>query len=148
MFILAKEYRVISVIILKGFVNMLIFFSLILYQINHTNILYYYAKAILLYNLYYTFKNFYLYRVLIVSLISMNIISIFILLIFIEVEPNILDIFSRFYPQFIYRISMFLFLVIVSIIILSSLLIVSNYNDIVLYNFSSNKLNRFRFLFI
>ena len=59
--------------------------------------LYYYAKAILLYNLYYTFKNFYLYRVLIVSLISINIISIFILLIFIEVEPNILDIFSRFY---------------------------------------------------
>ena len=72
----------------------------------------------------------------------------FILLISIKVEPNILDIFSRFYSQVIYRVFVFLFLIIVSIIILSSLLIVNNYNNIVLRSLSNNKLNRFRFLFI
>ena len=59
--------------------------------------LYYYTKAILLYDFYYTFKNFYFYKAFIIPLVSMNIISIFILLIFIKVKSNILNIFSRYY---------------------------------------------------
>ena len=59
--------------------------------------LYYYIKAILPYDFHYTFRNFYLYKVFIISLIDINIVSIFILLIFIKVKFNILDIFFRFY---------------------------------------------------
>ena len=59
--------------------------------------LHYYTKAILLYDLYYIFRNFYFYKAFIISLVSINIISIFTLLFFIKVKPNILDIFSRFY---------------------------------------------------
>ena len=58
--------------------------------------LYYYTKTILLYDFHYTFRNFYFYKASIISLVSINIVSIFILLIFIKVKPNILDIFSRF----------------------------------------------------
>ena len=72
------------------------FFPFISYYINYTNMLYYYTKAILPYDFYYTFRNFYFYRAFIVSLISVNIISMFILLILIEVKPNILNVFSKF----------------------------------------------------
>ena len=72
------------------------FFSFISYYINYTNILYYYTKAILLYDFYYTFRDFYFYRASIISLISVNVVSIFTLLVFIEVKSNILNIFSRF----------------------------------------------------
>ena len=43
---------------------------------------------------------------------------------------------------------MFSLFVIVLIIILLSLLIVSNYNNIVLHYLNSNKLNEFKFLFV
>ena len=59
--------------------------------------LYYYTKTILSYDFYYTFKNFYFRKASIISLISINIISIFILLILIKVKSNTLNIFSRFY---------------------------------------------------
>ena len=58
--------------------------------------LHYYTKAILLYNFYYTFRNFYFRKVFVVSLMGIDLVSIFTLLILVEVESNILDIFSRF----------------------------------------------------
>ena len=58
--------------------------------------LYYYTKAILLYDFRYILRNFYFCRVFIISLMSVNVVSIFVLLILIEVEPNTLDVFSRF----------------------------------------------------
>ena len=58
--------------------------------------LYYYTEAILLYNFRYTFGNFYFYKAFIVSLVSVDAVSVFILLVFIEVEPNTLDILSGF----------------------------------------------------
>ena len=58
--------------------------------------LYYYTKTILLYDFYYTFKNFYFYKAFIIFLVSIYITSIFILLIFIKVKFNILDIFFKF----------------------------------------------------
>ena len=110
--------------------------------------LYYYTKAILSYDFYYTLKDFYFYRVFVVSLIDINIINIFILSIFIEVESNISNIFLRFYSRVIYKVFVFSLFIIVFIIILLSLLIVNNYNNIVLYSFNSNEFNRLRFLFI
>ena len=91
-----KEHQVISIIIIKNLVYIFMFFSFISYHINHTNIFYYYTKAILPYDFYHTFRNFYFYRAFIISLISVNVISIFILLILIKVKFNILNIFFRF----------------------------------------------------
>ena len=51
MFIINKEYRVVSIITTKYIVNMFIFFSLIFYYLNYINVFYYYAKTILLDNL-------------------------------------------------------------------------------------------------
>ena len=91
-----EEYRIVDVVILESFVYIFVFFPFISYYIDHTNVLYYYTKAILPYNFHYTFGNFYFYRAFVVSLISIDAISMFILLVFIEVKPNISDIFSRF----------------------------------------------------
>ena len=79
---------------------------------------------------------------------SINAISMFALLIFIEVEPNMLDIFSRFYIRLIYRVPIFALLVTILTLALLSSLIVSNYNDVVFCSFDNNKFNGFRFLFI
>ena len=59
--------------------------------------LYYYTKTILPYDFYYTFRNFYFRKASIISLVSIDVISMFILLILIEVKSNILDIFFKFY---------------------------------------------------
>ena len=110
--------------------------------------LYYYTKAILLYDFYYTLRNFYFRRVFIVSLISIHAVSIFVLLVLIEVESNTSDIFSRFCIRFIYGVLVFALLITILILVPLSLLIVSNYNDVVFCGLNSNKFNRFRFLFI
>ena len=73
------------------------FFSFISYYINYTNMLYYYIKTILLYDFHYTFRNFYFRKASIISLVSIDIISMFILFILIKAKLNILNIFSRFY---------------------------------------------------
>ena len=48
----SKEYRVVSIVIFKSFVNILIFFLFVFYHLNYTNVFYYYAKTILSDNLY------------------------------------------------------------------------------------------------
>ena len=91
-----EEYRIVDIVALESFVYIFVFFPFISYYIDYINVLYYYTKAVLLYDFRYTFGNFYFYRAFVVSLISVDAISIFILLVFIEVESNTSDVFSRF----------------------------------------------------
>ena len=93
---MGEEYQIVNIVVLKSFVYIFVFFSFISYHINHANILYYHTKAVLSYDFYHTFGNFYFCRAFIVSLVSVNVISMFIWLVFIEVKFNMLDIFSRF----------------------------------------------------
>ena len=143
-----EEYRVISIVVIESFVYIFVFFPFISYYIDQTNMLYYYTKAILLYDLHYTFRNFYFCRVFVVSLISMNAVSMFVLLVLIEVEPNTLDVFSRFCIRFIYGVLVFVLLVIILALALLSSLIVGNYDDVVFCSLSDNEFDGFRFLFI
>ena len=92
-----EEYRIIGVIAIESFVYIFVFFPFIPYYIDQTNILYHYTKAILPYNFHYTLRNFYFRRVFVVSLMSVNTVSMFALLVFVEVEPNTSDIFPGFY---------------------------------------------------
>ena len=93
---IGEEYRIVDIVVLESFVYIFVFFPFISYYIDYTNVLYYYTKAVLLYNFRYTFENFYFCRAFVVSLISVDAVSIFVLLVFIEVKSNILDVFSRF----------------------------------------------------
>ena len=110
--------------------------------------LYYYTKTILLYNFHHTLRNFYFRRVFIISLVSIDIVSIFILLIFVEVKSNTLDILSRFCIRFIYKVPIFTLLIIILALAPLSSLIVNNYNNVVFYSLGNNEFNRFRFLFV
>ena len=78
----------------------------------------------------------------------MNIVSILTLLILIEVKPNTLDVFPGFCVWFIYEISMFTLLITILIFAPLSLLIVSNYDNVVFYSLGGNEFDRFRFSFI
>ena len=91
-----EEYRIVDVVVLESFIYIFVFFPFISYYIDHINVLYYYTEAVLPYDFRYTFGNFYFYRAFVVSLISVDTVSIFILLVFIEVESNTSDIFSKF----------------------------------------------------
>ena len=51
-FIVSEEYRVVSIIVFKSFVDILVFFLFVFYYLNYTNVFYYYAETILLDNLY------------------------------------------------------------------------------------------------
>ena len=75
-------------------------------------------------------------------------VSMFVLLVFTEVEPNTSDVFSRFCVWVIYGVPVFPLLVIVLVLVPLGSLIVGNYNDVVFRGLSSNKLNGFRFLFV
>ena len=145
---ISEEYRAVSVVAIESFVYIFVFFSFIPYYVGQTNMLYYYTKAILPYDFHYTLRNFYFRRVFVVSLISVNAVSIFILLILIEVEPDTSDVFSRFCIRFIYGVPIFALLVTFLILAPLSSLIVSNYDDVVFYSLGSNKFDEFRFPFI
>ena len=145
---ISKEYRVVNIVAIESFVYIFVFFSFIPYYIGQTNILYYYTKAILLYDFYYTLRNFYFCKVFIVSLISVNTVSIFILLVLIEVESNTSNIFSRFCIQFIHEVLIFALLVTFLTLAPLSSPIVSNYDDVVFCSLSNNEFDRFRFPFI
>ena len=95
-FVVEEEYRIVDIVALEGFVYVFVFFPFISYYVNHANVLYYYTEAILLYDFHYTFWNFYFYRAFVISLVSIDVVSMFIWLVFIEVEPDTLDVFSRF----------------------------------------------------
>ena len=110
--------------------------------------LYYYTKAILPYDFCHTFRNFYFRRVFVVPLISINVVSMLVLLILIEVEPNTLDVFSGFCVWFIYGVPIFALLVTILVFVPLSSPIVGNYDDVVFCGLDSNEFDRFRFLFI
>ena len=95
-FVVGEEYRMVDVVALESFVYVFVFFPFISYHVDHANVLYHYTKAILPYDFRYTFGNFYFYRAFVVSLVSVDVVSMFALLVFIEVEPDTLDVFPRF----------------------------------------------------
>ena len=143
-----EEYRIVDVVALESFVYVFMFFPFISYYVDHANVLYYHTEAILPYDFRHTFGNFYFYRAFVVSLVSVNAVSMFVLLVFIEVEPNTSDVFSRFCVWVIHGVPVFPLLVIVLVLVPLGSLIVGNYNDVVFRGLSSNKLNGFRFLFV
>ena len=143
-----EEYRTVDVVALESFIYIFVFFPFISYHINHTNVLYYYTKTVLPYNFRHTFENFYFYRAFVVSLVSIDAVSMFILLVFIEVKSNTSNVFSRFCIWIIHEVLVFPLLVTVLILALLGLPIVSNYNDVVFRSLDSDKLDGFRFLFI
>ena len=143
-----EEYRIVDVVALESFVYIFVFFPFISYYINHTNVLYYHTKTILPYDFRYTFENFYFYRAFVVSLVSVDAISIFALLVFTEVKPNTSNVFPRFCVWVIYEVPVSPLLVIVLVLVPLGLLIVGNHNDVVFRSLDSDKLNGFRFPFV
>ena len=95
-FVVREEHRTVDVVALKSFVYVFVFFPFISYHVNHTNVLYHHTKAVLPYDFRHTFGNFYFCRAFVVSLVSVDAISMFTLLVFIEVEPDTSDVFPRF----------------------------------------------------
>ena len=110
--------------------------------------LYHYTEAILPYDFHYTLRNFYFRRVFVVSLMSVNAVSMFALLIFVEVEPDMSDVFPRFYIRLIHGVPIFALLVTILTLAPLSSPIVGNYDDVVFCGFGGNEFDRFRFLFI
>ena len=95
-FVVGEEYRTVNVVALESFVYVFMFFPFISYYVDYANVLYYYTEAILPYDFRHTFENFYFCRAFVVSLVSVDTVSMFVLLVFIEVEPNTSNVFSRF----------------------------------------------------
>ena len=147
-FIIGEEYRIVDVVALKSFVYIFVFFPFISYHVDYTNMLYHYTEAILLYDFRHTFGNFYFYRAFVVSLVSVDAVSIFTLLVFIEVKSNISNVFSRFCVWVIYGVLVSSLLVTVLVLIPLGSLIVGNHNNVVFRGLSGDKLDRFRFLFV
>ena len=145
---IGEEYRVIGVVAIENFVYIFMFFSFIPYCINHANILYYHTEAILPYDFHHTFGNFYFCRASIIPLVSVNAVSIFALLILVEVKPNTSDVFSRSCIRVIYKVLVFTLLVTILVLAPLGSLIVSNYDDIVFYGLDSDEFDGFRFLFV
>ena len=147
-FMVGEEYRIVDIVALESFVYIFVFFPFISYYIDYANVLYYYTEAVLPYDFRHTFGNFYFCRAFIISLISVDAVSMFVLLVFIEVEPNTLDVFSRFCVWIIYEVPIFSLLVIVLVLVLLGSPIVSNHDDVVFRGLDGDKLNGFRFLFV
>ena len=76
MLIVKEEYRVASIITLEYIVDILIFFLVILYYLNYFYIFYHHAKAILLDNLGYLFRDFDLDKILVIILVGIYLISV------------------------------------------------------------------------
>ena len=93
---MGEEYRTVDIVALKSFIYVFVFFPFISYHVDYANMLYHYTEAVLLYDFRHTFGNFYFYRAFVVSLMSVNAVSMFTLLVFTEVKPNTSDIFPRF----------------------------------------------------
>ena len=147
-FMVGEEYRIVDVVALESFIYVFVFFPFISYHVDHANVLYHYTEAVLLYDFRHTFGNFYFCRAFIVFLISVNAVSMFALLVFIEVEPNTLDIFPGFCVWVIYRVPVSPLLVTVLILAPLGSLIVSNYDDVVFRSLGGDELDGFRFPFV
>ena len=102
----------------------------------------------MLYDFRYTFGNFYFYRAFVVSLVSVDAVSMFILLVFIEVEPNTSDVFFGFCVWIIYGVPVSPLLVTVLVLVPLGSLIVGNYDDVVFRSLGGDKLDGFRFSFV
>ena len=147
-FMVGEEYRIVDVVALESFVYIFVFFPFISYYINHANVLYYHTEAVLPYDFRHTFGNFYFCRAFVVSLVSVDAVSMFVLLVFIEVEPNTLDVFSRFCVWVIYGVPVSPLLVTVLVLVPLGSLIVGNHDDVVFRGLDGDELDGFRFLFV
>ena len=147
-FVVGEEYRIVDVVVLESFVYVFVFFPFISYYVDYANVLYYYTEAVLPYDFRYTFGNFYFYRAFVVSLVSVNAVSMFVLLVFIEVESDTLDVFSGFCVWVIYGVSVSSLLVIVLVLVSLGSLIVGNHDDVVFRGLGGDELDGFRFLFV
>ena len=78
----------------------------------------------------------------------MNTFYIFTPFVFIKVEPNSLDIFSRIGAWVVYEIFMLTLFIAALVIALFGSLIVSDYSNVVFRGFYSDELNGLRFLFV
>ena len=97
-FIVDKEYRVVSIVVAKYVVDILVFLSLVFYHFNYVNVFYYYTEAVLLDNLNNLLWDFNLRRALVIALIGIYPIGVLIDRFFAKVKSNSLDIFSRIGP--------------------------------------------------
>ena len=143
-----EEYRTVDVVALESFVYVFVFFPFISYHVDYANVLYHHTKAILPYDFRYTFENFYFCRAFVVSLVSVDAVSMFVLLVFTEVEPDTLDVFPRFCIWIIYEVLVSPLLVTVLVLAPLGSPIVSNHDDVVFRGLGSDKLNGFRFPFV
>ena len=147
-FVVGEEHRIVDVVVLEGFVYIFVFFPFISYHVDHANVLYHYTKAILPYDFRYTFWNFYFCRAFVISLVSVDAVSMFAWLVFIEVEPNTSDVFSGFCVWVIYEV--FVSPLLVTVLVLAPLgsPIVGNYDDVVFCGFGGDEFDGFRFSFV
>ena len=79
---------------------------------------------------------------------SVDVVSMFVWLVFIEVEPDTSDVFSGFCVWVIHGVPVSPFLVTVLVLALLGLPIVGNYNDVVFCGFGGDEFDGFRFLFV
>ena len=79
---------------------------------------------------------------------SVDAISIFALLVFIEVKPDTSDVFSGFCVWVIYGVPVSPLFVTVLVLAPLGSLIVGNYNDVVFRGLGSDELDGFRFPFV
>ena len=79
---------------------------------------------------------------------SVDAVSMFILLVFIEVEPDTSDVFSRFCIWVIYEVLVSPLLVTVLVLAPLGSPIVGNHDDVVFRGLGDDKLDGFRFLFV
>ena len=92
---MGEEYRVVSIVIAKYIIDIFLFSTLVSHYLNYANVFYYYAKTVLLDNLYDFLWDFDLRRVLIIVLIGIYSVSVLIDCFLIKVKSNSSDIFSR-----------------------------------------------------
>ena len=75
---MGEEYRVVSIVIAEYIINIFILFSFVFHYLNYTNVFHYYIEAILLDNLGDLLRDFDLYKVLIIVLMGIYLVSVLI----------------------------------------------------------------------
>ena len=76
-FVVGEEYRIVDIVVFEGFVYVFIFFPFISYHVNYANVFYYHTEAVLPYDFHHTFENFYFCRAFVISLMSVDTVSMF-----------------------------------------------------------------------
>ena len=148
MFIIDKEYRVVSIVTTEYIIDILVFPSFVFHYLNYANMFYYHAKAVLPDNLGDLLWDLDLRRVLVIALIGIYLVGVLAGCFFIKVESNSSDIFSKTSSWVKYGVAIFVFFIVFVVLILLGPPVVSDNVDIVLSCFNSNKFDQFGFLFV